>query len=82
LLAALGILPGRNLAVSGPGVVWWDDGEDVFGLTQEDPAGQRAKGQIIGGKSLVVELTNWLRRSPRAEAVAAVGFAVLPKKSP
>jgi serine/threonine protein kinase len=82
LLAVLGILPGRSMAVSGPGVVWWDDGEDVFELTQENPTGQRAKGQTIGGKSLMVELTNWLRRSPQVETAAAVGFAVLPKKSP
>jgi hypothetical protein len=82
LLAALGILPGRSLAVSGPGVVWWDDGEDVFELTREDPTGLRAKGQLIGGKSLVVELTNWLRRSPQVETAAAVGFTVLPKKNP
>jgi hypothetical protein len=49
---------------------------------QENPTGQRAKGQIIGGKSLVVELTNWLRRSPQGKTAAAVGFAVLPKQSP
>jgi hypothetical protein len=82
LLAALGIQPGRSMAVSGPGVVWWDDGEDVFELTQERPASLRAKGQTIGGKSLVVELTDWLRQSPQLETAAAIGFVVLPKQSP
>jgi hypothetical protein len=82
LLAAFGILPGRSMAVSGPGVVWWDDGEDVFELTRDNPTGQRAKGQLIGGKSLLVEITNWLRQCPQVETAAAVGFVVLPKKSP
>ena len=62
--------------------MWWDDGEDVFALTQENPNGHRAKGQTIGGKSLVVELTDWLRQSPQVETAAAMGFVVLPKKSP
>jgi hypothetical protein len=36
----------------------------------------------VGGKSTVVRLTDWLRQAPEVEAVAVLGFAVLPRKGP
>jgi serine/threonine protein kinase len=81
LLAIDGLFPGRLLQAP-PGVVWRDDGTEVDALTVEDPTGQRAKGKEVRGKTTVVELTEWLRQAPEVEAVAAVGFAVLPKDRP
>jgi serine/threonine protein kinase len=65
-----------------PGVVWRDDGTDIVARTMEDPTGQRAKGREVSGKTTVVKLTDWLRQALQVEAVAAVGFAVLPKDKP
>jgi hypothetical protein len=70
------------MSATPPGVVWWDNGEEVAALTAEDPTGRRAKGQEVGGKTLVVKLTDWLRQGADVEGVAAVGFAVLPKNRP
>jgi hypothetical protein len=65
-----------------PGVVWRDNGEEIDALTFEDPTGQRGKGREVAGKKPVADLTDWLRQAPDVEAVAAVGFAVLPKRKP
>ncbi len=65
-----------------PDVVWIDDGTEVRGLTADDPAGQRGKGQDVAGKTPLAALTDWLRKAPEAKAVSAVGFAVGPKKRP
>jgi hypothetical protein len=81
LLASYALFPGRLLRPP-PGVVWRDDGAAVDALTAEDPTGQRAKGREVRGKTTVVELTEWLRQAPEVEAVAVVGFAVLPKDRP
>jgi serine/threonine protein kinase len=81
LLAADGLFPGRLLQAP-PGVVWRDDGAEVDALTVEDPTGQRTKGREVSGKTTVWELTEWLRQAPAVEAVAAVGFAVLPNDRP
>jgi hypothetical protein len=78
LLAAAALFP-RRLPQPPPGVVWRDDGAEVDALTLEDPTGQRAKGREVSGKTTVAQLTDWLRQAPETEAVAAVGFAVLPK---
>jgi hypothetical protein len=51
-------------------------------LTAEDPTGQRAKGREVRGKTAVGRLTKWLRKAPEVEAVAAVGFALLPNDRP
>jgi serine/threonine protein kinase len=56
-----------------PGVVWWDDGAALEGLTELNP---RGKGRRVPGRSALAELTDWLRRGPGVEAVAALGFAV------
>jgi serine/threonine protein kinase len=65
-----------------PGVVWRDDGTDIIAVTVDDPTGQRAKGREVSGKTTVARLADWLRQAPEVEAVAAVGFAVLPKDRP
>jgi hypothetical protein len=44
--------------------------------------GSRGKGQEAPGKSQVVAVADWLRQAPEVEAVAAVGFAVLPHEKP
>jgi len=69
-------------APASPGVVWWDNGEEVVALTVENPGGQRSKGQEVRGKTPVADLTEWLRQAPEVEAVGTVGFAVLPKSTP
>jgi hypothetical protein len=65
-----------------PGVVWRDDGAVVDAITADDPTGARAKGREVSGKAAVAALTDWLRQGPEVEAVAALGFAVLPKDGP
>jgi hypothetical protein len=63
-----------------PDVVWRADGEtDVETLTA-DPAGQRAKGKKVEGKTPVAELVAWLRKTPGVETVQVLGFAVMPKE--
>jgi hypothetical protein len=69
-------------SVTPPGVVWWDNGEEVLALTFDNPTGQRGKGHTVRGRTPVAALTAWLRQCPGVEAVAAKGFAVLPKKEP
>jgi hypothetical protein len=66
--------------------VWWDNGEKVSALTDGrffhfHPDG-KVVGKEVGGKALVVELTDWLRQGPGVEEVAAVGFAVLRRNGP
>ncbi|MGH7169564.1 MAG: serine/threonine-protein kinase [Gemmataceae bacterium] len=78
--AGRGASPWRKSATP-RGVVWRDDGTDVEAL-MADPAVARGKGQQVSGKTPVVKLTDWLRQAPETEAVAAVGFAVLPKNKP
>ena len=65
--------------VTAPDVVWRDNGVEVAALIPETPANQRGRGREVRGKTLLAELTDWLRRAPGAETVEAVGFAVLPK---
>jgi serine/threonine protein kinase len=69
-------------APAAPGVVWRDDGADLLALTIDDPTGQRGKGQEVVGKTPVAALTDWLRQDTKADAVAAVGFAVRPRGKP
>jgi hypothetical protein len=64
------------------GVVWVDDGTDIWSRTAEDAPGQRGKDQAVEGKSELAALTDWLRKAPEVEAVTAVGFTVLPRKAP
>jgi serine/threonine protein kinase len=66
--------------VTPPHVVWRDNGVEVVALIPGPPGNQRGKGREVKGKTLVAELTDWLRRAPEAETVEAVGFAVLPKE--
>jgi hypothetical protein len=61
-------------------VVWRDDGVDLHALAAS-PDG-RAKGVELAGEAPVARLTDWLRRAPEVEAVAAVGFTVMPKRKP
>jgi serine/threonine protein kinase len=68
--------------VTAPDVVWRDNGVEVAALIPETPANQRGRGREVRGKTLLAELTDWLRRAPDAEAVGAVGFAVLSKGKP
>jgi serine/threonine protein kinase len=63
-------------------VVWRDNGVEVAALIPEPPGNERGKGREVKGKTLVAELTDWLRRGPDVETVEAVGFAVLPKGKP
>jgi tRNA A-37 threonylcarbamoyl transferase component Bud32 len=79
--ARRGALPWGKYATA-EGVVWWDDGTELLPLTADDPLGQRGQGQEIQGKTPLARLTAWLRQAPEVEAVAAVGFAVLPKAKP
>jgi serine/threonine protein kinase len=58
-----------------PDVVWWDDGTNIERLTAQD----RSKNKDVPGAAAVAALTDWLRKASAVEAVAAVGFAVLPK---
>jgi serine/threonine protein kinase len=58
-----------------PDVVWRDDGTDVERVTAQG----RSKAKDVPGAAAVAGLTDWLRKAPEVEAVAAVGFAVLPK---
>jgi serine/threonine protein kinase len=59
-----------------PGVVLWQEDAGVQGWTETHP---RSKGQKLPGRAGLAELTDWLRRGPQVEAVAAIGFAVAPK---
>ena len=66
-----------------PGIVWYDDGNFVESLTADGRnRGSRGKGQEVAGKSQVVAVLDWLRQAPEVEAVAGVGFAVLPGVKP
>lgn len=66
------------------GIVWYDDGDFVEARTADgNDRGPRGKGREVAGKSQVVAVTDWLRQAgPEVEAVAAVGFAVLPRGEP
>jgi hypothetical protein len=68
--------------VAPPGVVWRDDGTEVEALTADEPGRQRGKGRPVAGQTAVAGLTDWLRWAPGVDAVAAVGFPVLPKDGP
>lgn len=70
-----------NLATS-PGVVLRDDGATLDALSGEELPRQRGKGRGVAGQEEVARLTDWLRQAPEIEAVAAVGFAVVPKAKP
>jgi hypothetical protein len=72
-----GPMPWQKDVQTPPGVVWWVHGDEAEALTA-DPAGVRGKGRQVPGKAPVVQLTEWLRKAPRIEDAAAVGFAVLP----
>jgi hypothetical protein len=64
-----------------PEVVWRAyDGATVEGLTA-DPAGPRGPREVQG-KASVGRLADWLSKCDRVEAVAVLGFAVLPKDQP
>jgi len=64
-----------------PEVVWRAyDGATVEGLTA-DPAGPRGPREVQG-KASVARLADWLSKCDRVEAVAVLGFAVLPKDQP
>jgi serine/threonine protein kinase len=74
--------PWRKALEAAPGVVWRDNGEEVEAFTADHPAGQRGKGREVTGKTPLVKLTDWLRRDKDVEAVAAVGFVVMPAARP
>jgi hypothetical protein len=64
-----------------PDVVWRAyDGATVERLTA-DPAGPRGPKEVQG-KASVARLADWLSRCDGVEAVAVLGFAVLPKDQP
>lgn len=64
-----------------PDVVWRSlDGTQTEGLIAV-PSGLRATREVPG-KAPVARLTNWLKERPRVEAVAVLGFAVMPKEKP
>ncbi len=62
------------------GVVWRYDGSTVDGLSESRT--ERGQRKAEGGRAAVVRLADWLRRAGGVEAVAAVGFAVLPTGKP
>jgi hypothetical protein len=63
-----------------PGLVWRYDGFELLACTAGNPEGQRAKGQeLAGGGSALGRLADWLWQAPGVEAVAGVGFPVLPR---
>jgi hypothetical protein len=74
----LGAPPWQKDLPAPPGLVCWDNDGEVE-LLSDDPAGQRGKGKEVNTKTPVVKLSEWLRQAPGVKAVAAVGFAVLPK---
>jgi tRNA A-37 threonylcarbamoyl transferase component Bud32 len=75
--------PWKRNSPTPPGIVWYDDGVFVEALTAEGRnRGSRGKGQEAPGKSQVVAVADWLRQAPEVEAVAVVGFAVLPAVKP
>jgi len=57
-----------------------NDGTTPVARTADDEGGTRGKGRHVSGKSPLAELTDWLRKDEEREVVAAVGFAVLPKR--
>jgi serine/threonine protein kinase len=61
-----------------PGVVWRYDGDRWQPLMSEDGTRQRGKGREVPEKVSLVRLGEWLSQGPDVQAVAAVGFAVLP----
>jgi serine/threonine protein kinase len=64
-----------------PDVVWRSlDGTQIEGLIAA-PFGLRATREVQG-KAQVARLTTWLKERPRVEAVAVLGFAVMPKERP
>jgi serine/threonine protein kinase len=66
---------------SPPEVVWRSyGGVAVEGLTA-DPSGPRGK-RAVQGKAAVARLADWLSKRPQVEAVAVLGFAVMPKGKP
>src|SRR5262249_54758638 len=61
------------------GVVWRLDDTTLRGHTPEDPEA-RGKGQEVRGVGELPRLVEWLKQGTEAEAVAAVAFAVQPRK--
>jgi hypothetical protein len=58
-----------------PNVVWWDNGVDIERQTADD----RRKDKNDKGAAPVAALTDWLKKAPEVETVAALGFAVVGK---
>jgi hypothetical protein len=56
-------------------VVWWDDGTSIERQTADD----RRKGKDVPGAAQVAALTDWLKKAPEVETVAALGVAVVGK---
>jgi serine/threonine protein kinase len=73
--------PWKAAAVATPGVVWKVNGTEVEPLLEELGV-TRGKGREVEGKGTMVQLTDWLRQSPDVDAMAALGFVVLPRKEP
>jgi hypothetical protein len=64
-------------------VVWYDDGTFVESRSAKGiDRGERGKGQGVAGKTSLVQLTDWLKRAPQVDVVAAIGFTVQPKGKP
>jgi serine/threonine protein kinase len=64
-----------------PDVVWRSlDGIQFEGLTA-DSSGSRGQREVPG-KASVARLTHWLKGRPQVEAVAVLGFAVMPTGKP
>lgn len=71
--------PWKNSAAT-PGVVWCVEGTKVETLTEPGLMAIHAKGRHDQGKAALTALTEWLRQSKDVDTIAAVAFAVQPKK--
>lgn len=62
-----------------PGVVWFDDGGFVEAFTDKGrERSERGKGQLVAGRTPLVQLCDQLRKRPGVEAVGGIALAVLP----
>jgi hypothetical protein len=61
-----------------PEVVWRAFGGAEVEAQTADPSGPRGRREVQG-KASVARLAEWLSKRPRVEAVAVLGFAVMPK---
>jgi hypothetical protein len=65
------------------GVVWWDDGVSSVDLLTAGGVTHTVRGkdeELDGPAAAIKRLTDALRSRGRADAAAAIGFAVVPNK--